>query len=157
MPQKYSVPLSKIIKEMSFETVYLPKPAEDIFIETPDVNRPGLILAGYDTFFDPGRINFLGRSEVEYINSRSPEQRAKRLENFISSNKSFELFEAIPSVPKVTFIPSNSQSLTAAIPLANFKFDTGLFTSVTGLSFNISISESSSHTPCAAVVFKSNK
>lgn len=86
MPQKYSVPLSKIIKEMSFETVYLPKPAEDILITTPDVNRPGLILAGYDTFFDPGRINFLGRSEVEYINSRSPEQRAKRLENFISKS-----------------------------------------------------------------------
>ena len=33
MPQnKYSVPLSKIIKEMAFECVYLPRPAEDIMI-----------------------------------------------------------------------------------------------------------------------------
>ena len=83
---KYSVPLSKIIKEMSFETVYLPQPAEDIMITTPDVNRPGLILAGYDNFFDPARINFLGIYEVEYINSRSPQRRAERLENFMSKS-----------------------------------------------------------------------
>lgn len=84
MPSKYSVSLAKLLKEMSLETIYLPRSAEEILITTPDVNRPGLILAGYDTFFDPSRINFLGISEVEYINSRSPEQRAKRLENFMS-------------------------------------------------------------------------
>lgn len=84
MPSKYSVTLAKLLKEMSLETIFLPRSAEEILITTPDVNRPGLILAGYDTFFDPSRINFLGISEVEYINSRSPEQRAKRLDNFMS-------------------------------------------------------------------------
>ena len=59
MPQnKYSVPLSKIIKEMAFECVYLPRPAEDIMITTPDVNRPGLILAGYDNFLIPQGSTF---------------------------------------------------------------------------------------------------
>ena len=84
MPSKYSVTLAKLLKEMSLETIFLPRSAEEILITTPDVNRPGLILAGYDTFFDPSRINFLGISEVEYINSRSPEQREKRLDNFMS-------------------------------------------------------------------------
>ena len=52
MATNYSVPLSKIIKDNSLEIVYLPSPAEEILISNPDVNRPGLIFAGYDNFFD---------------------------------------------------------------------------------------------------------
>lgn len=92
MASKYSVSLEKIIKELSLETIYLPLAAEDIMISTPDVNRPGLILAGYEQFFDPARINFLGISEVEYINSQTPEERAKRLRNFISKTPSAVVF-----------------------------------------------------------------
>ncbi len=92
MASKYSVSLEKIIKELSLETIYLPLAAEDIMISTPDVNRPGLILAGYEQFFDPARINFLGISEVEYINSQTPEERAKRLRNFISKTPSAVIF-----------------------------------------------------------------
>ena len=92
MASKYSVSLAKLIKELSFETIYLPLAAEDILISTPDVNRPGLILAGYDQFFDPARINFLGISEVEYINRQTPDERAKRLLNFISKAPSAIIF-----------------------------------------------------------------
>ena len=92
MASKYSVSLAKLIKELSFETIFLPLAAEDIMISTPDVNRPGLILAGYDQFFDPARINFLGISEVEYINRQTPEERAKRLHNFISNAPSAIIF-----------------------------------------------------------------
>lgn len=92
MASKYSVSLAKLIKELSFETIFLPLAAEDIMISTPDVNRPGLILAGYDQFFDPARINFLGISEVEYINRQTPEERAKRLHNFISKAPSAIIF-----------------------------------------------------------------
>ena len=92
MASKYSVSLAKLIKELSFETIFLPLAAEDIMISTPDVNRPGLILAGYDQFFDPARINFLGISEVEYINRQTPEERAKRLHNFISKAPSTIIF-----------------------------------------------------------------
>lgn len=92
MASKYSVSLAKLIKELSFETIFLPLAAEDIMISTPDVNRPGLILAGYDQFFDPARINFLGISEVEYINRQTPEERAKRLRNFISKAPSAIIF-----------------------------------------------------------------
>lgn len=92
MASKYSVSLAKLIKELSFETIYLPLSAEDIMISTPDVNRPGLILAGYDQFFDPARINFLGISEVEYINRQMPDERAKRLRNFVSKAPSAIIF-----------------------------------------------------------------
>lgn len=92
MASKYSVSLAKLIKELSFETIYLPLAAENIMISTPDVNRPGLILAGYDQFFDPARINFLGISEVEYINRQTPDERAKRLRNFVSKVPSAIIF-----------------------------------------------------------------
>ena len=64
MASKYSVSLEKLLKDHPFEVIYLPKPAGEIFIYSPDVNRPGLMLAGYENFFDNERINFLGTTEV---------------------------------------------------------------------------------------------
>ena len=46
--------------------------------------------------------------------------------SFNSSNKSCELFEAQPSVPRETLIPLLSIAVTFAIPLASLRFDTGL-------------------------------
>ena len=65
----YSVSLAKILKDHQFEPLYLPKDPSEIFITTPDVHRPGLTIAGFDNFFDCTRINFLGKAEVEFINS----------------------------------------------------------------------------------------
>ena len=84
MATNYSVALSKIIKDNSLEIVYLPSPAEEILISNPDVNRPGLIFAGYDNFFDNSRINFLGKTECEFINSVSPAVKRARVEHFMA-------------------------------------------------------------------------
>lgn len=84
MSANYSVPLSKIIKENGLDTLFLPKDADEILITTPDVNRPGLIFAGYDNYFDPSRINFLGKTECEFINNISPAVRRARVEQFMA-------------------------------------------------------------------------
>lgn len=84
MAAVYSVPLSKIIKENGLETEYLPKPAEEILITSPDVNRPGLIFAGYENYFDSARINFLGKTECEFINNMPSEIQSERVEVFMS-------------------------------------------------------------------------
>lgn len=81
---KYSVSLKKIIFDHGFEALYLPKDAQDILITSPDVNRPGLIFAGYEEFFDPTRINFLGRSEVEFLNTLGESVRSERIDRFLS-------------------------------------------------------------------------
>ena len=59
MASKYSVSLDKLIKEFGFETLYLPEDAHDLSVTSQDVNRPGLILAGRDDYFDPERVQFL--------------------------------------------------------------------------------------------------
>ncbi len=81
---KYSVSLEKMVKDLSLQVVYVPTDAADIYISSQDVNRPGLILAGYHDYFDPSRIQFIGLTESEYIRSLSDEKRAERLEAFMS-------------------------------------------------------------------------
>ncbi|MBQ8028693.1 MAG: HPr(Ser) kinase/phosphatase [Clostridia bacterium] len=84
MATSYTVPLAKIIKEIQLETLYLPKSADEIQISAQEVNRPGLIFSGFDSFFDNSRINFLGKSEYEYINSLEDSLRLQRIELFMS-------------------------------------------------------------------------
>ena len=80
---KYSVSLKKIIDDHGFEPLYLPKDAGEIMITTPDVNRPGLIFSGYEDFFDPTRMQFLGRSEIEFLNQISEPVRRCRIDRYM--------------------------------------------------------------------------
>lgn len=84
MPSKYSVSLQKIISEHGYETMYLPCDASDIFIESQEVNRPGLLLTGHDAFFDPARVQFIGLSEMEFIKNLPKEKMLERIEALTS-------------------------------------------------------------------------
>lgn len=85
MAKNYSVSLQKIIKDNSFEILFTPTETSQIYITSKDVNRPGLMLAGNDDFFDPKRVEFLGLSEFGYLNSLSPEKREASLERLLSA------------------------------------------------------------------------
>ncbi len=67
MHTNFSVSLNKIINEFSLEVIYLPKDANEIFISTADVNRPGLQLAGFFEYFDVTRLEIIGKSELEFL------------------------------------------------------------------------------------------
>lgn len=69
MESKYSVSLAKIIADHSFEILYTPKDASEIYISSQEVNRPGLIFAGYTDHFDSTRVQFLGLAELDYLSS----------------------------------------------------------------------------------------
>ena len=84
MALEYSVSLQKIINNNALNVLYTPKNPEEIFIKTKEVNRPGLILAGYHDFFDPTRIQFFGLTEFGFIDSLTKENRKKCLEHFFS-------------------------------------------------------------------------
>ena len=84
MASKYSVSLQKIISEHGYETLYLPCDASDIFIESQEVNRPGLLLTDHDAHFDPARVRFIGLSEMEYIKSLPKEKMLERIEALTS-------------------------------------------------------------------------
>lgn len=83
MDSKYSVSLAKIIKDQSLEVLYLPQEATNLYVTSCDVNRPGLILSGYETYFDPERVQFLGLSEIEYLRGLDDAVREQRVKTFI--------------------------------------------------------------------------
>ena len=92
MPQ-FSVPLAKIASQLNLEVVYTPVSLEEISIVSPEINRPGLLLAGFDDFFDPRRIQVMGNAEIGYLEGLPPEKRADRIRS---------LFEVQPTAVVIT-------------------------------------------------------
>lgn len=88
MHTNYTVPLSKIISEFSLEIMNIPEDPEKIMITTPEINRPGLHMAGYFEFFDPKRIQIIGKSEEGFILRFTPEKAESRLREFFSRKPS---------------------------------------------------------------------
>ncbi len=84
MASKYSVSLDKVIEEENFETIYLPRDAKELAIASQEVNRPGLILTGYDNHFDNTRVQFLGLSEMDYVNDSIKSGKISDVERFVS-------------------------------------------------------------------------
>ena len=82
MQSKYSIPLSDVIAEFSLEEIYLPSPANQIKISSPEVSRPGLALSGFLDVFEPFRIQIIGKAEHMYLSGLSNPQRAIRINAF---------------------------------------------------------------------------
>ena len=47
MEEIYSIRLCQLAQEFSLEEIWVPRKYDHIMITTPDVNRPGLALAGF--------------------------------------------------------------------------------------------------------------
>jgi HPr kinase/phosphorylase len=80
----FSVSLEKIIKELSLETVNMPKSPSEIMVSSMDLNRPGLCLDGYFGFFDPKRMQILGKTEEGFLSQLDPALRKERIDTFFS-------------------------------------------------------------------------
>lgn len=107
MGGKYSVQLSKVIKAHSLETIYIPdKPESELVISSQDVNRPGLMFAGYEKFFDSLRVEFIGLAEMSYLKELDGQTQRERLELFFSLK------------PPVVIITRNIDVLPAMIEMA---------------------------------------
>lgn len=81
---KYSITLDKLIKELQFEEIYMPVPSGEIKVMNPEVNRPGLALAGFLTVFEPTRIQLIGRAEMQYLSEIDSSLRDSRLDAFFA-------------------------------------------------------------------------
>ena len=76
----FTVELKKIIDEFKLEVIYTPKDPEEILIQETDVNRPGLQLMGFYEYFNPERIQIVGKMEFAYLATIDESTRAERLE-----------------------------------------------------------------------------
>lgn len=83
MGSKYSVKLMTIAREMGLEQLNASKTYDSDLLRTAEVNRPAMQLTGFYSYFDPHRIQIIGRVESTYLDSISPEERYKSLETFL--------------------------------------------------------------------------
>ncbi|HOQ07755.1 MAG TPA: HPr(Ser) kinase/phosphatase [Clostridiales bacterium] len=78
----FTVKLKTLMDEFHLEPVCMKESAGDIEITTSDVNRPGLQLSGYMEYFGTDRIQIIGKVEMTYLASLSPQERKKRLDDY---------------------------------------------------------------------------
>lgn len=81
--QVFTVKLGKIIDEFKLEEVYVAN--RDRLVETVEVNRPGLQIAGFFDYFDPKRIQVFGMVEKTYLDEFDTEERKKKLDAFFKT------------------------------------------------------------------------
>lgn len=84
MPE-FSVSLDKIVNPLQMEVVYTPVKLEDIPVFSADVNRPGLLLTGYDEFFEPTRLQILGKAEVGYLETLTESERRSHVHTLFAA------------------------------------------------------------------------
>ena len=81
---KFSIPLTKVLEEFQFEKLYSSTKLPEIQISTSDLNRPALQIVGFYDYFDPMRIQIMGRVELTYLEQFPGEQRYQLLEKLFS-------------------------------------------------------------------------
>ena len=80
----FSVKVSKIVEDLKLEKLYYKDHHGDIEVTCTDVNRPGLQLMDFFDYFDPTRIEIIGKVEMTYLETMSPQARGKCLDKLFS-------------------------------------------------------------------------
>ena len=80
---EYSVSLSSVAKEQGLAVLHAAKDFGSARVRTADVNRPALQLAGFYDYFDPKRLQLIGRVESTYLMSLPEGERREALERFM--------------------------------------------------------------------------
>ena len=83
MSGKYSVKLSTVVEEQGLRAVHTAADYDQQVLVTADINRPALQLAGFYNYFDPKRLQAIGRVESTYLETLSDAQRLKSFEDFM--------------------------------------------------------------------------
>ena len=83
MASKYSVKLKTIAEEHDLIVVNKATDYETAVITTADVNRPAMQLTGFYNYFDPKRLQIIGRVESTYLDTLSTEERFRAFETFM--------------------------------------------------------------------------
>ena len=78
--------ITKLIEEFHLESVYTPDNISELVVTHPEVNRPGLPLAGFYDCYVPERIQVIGRMEYYYLEKLSIEDRRAHIKGFLERN-----------------------------------------------------------------------
>ncbi len=77
------VSIKDVIKEINLNVEYMPEDV-DIYIDSVDINRPGLQFAGFFEHFAYERIQIVGRTEYTYFSYMDRDARREVLDKYFS-------------------------------------------------------------------------
>ena len=80
---EYSVSLRSVASGQGLRVLHAAKDFKTARVRTADVNRPALQLAGFYDYFDPKRLQLIGRVESTFLESLGGEQRREAIERFM--------------------------------------------------------------------------
>ena len=95
---KFTVTLQQIIDEFKLEELYLPKSAEEILISENEVNRPGLQLVNFYEYFNPERMQIVGKTEFAYLSTIEENERKDIIDKFFSKESLLKLSISINGI-----------------------------------------------------------
>lgn len=72
-----------LIMDLNLDIIYMPSNTE-VYVESLELNRPGLQLAGYFDFFSNDRVQIIGKTEYTYFEKIDSQKRAKILDKYFS-------------------------------------------------------------------------
>ena len=121
--RKFRVPLKNIIDEFSLEAIHLPLDAAKLFIEETEVNRPGLQLSGFYEYFNPERIQIVGKAEFAFLATLEEEVRKERMEMLFAQHvPAIIISRELPYFPEMLDLAQNYE-----VPLLRSKDSTSAF------------------------------
>ena len=78
-----SVSLTRVIEKMKLENLTPEIDVKHVKITQPDINRPALQLVGFYEYFEPIRLQILGKAEMVFLQGMTTEHRRKVLEDLL--------------------------------------------------------------------------
>ena len=81
---KVKLKISDIVKDLDLSVLYQGD-VQEVEINTSDLNRPGLQMAGFFEYFAVNRFQLFGMVEMTYLQNLDPDLKAQRLEQFFRS------------------------------------------------------------------------
>lgn len=84
MEREYSYKLKTLVEGQKLEIIYPSTDYEKVLIKTGDVHRPGLQLAGFYDYFDPMRVQLVGRMETAFLQKFTTEERQEKIDLYMS-------------------------------------------------------------------------
>lgn len=93
------ISVRELIEDLRIDVVYMPEDA-DYFVNTSNINRPGLPFSGYFDHFPYRRIQVIGRVEHTYLMSLPSQLRRERLDSYMSYEIPVTIVSRGQSIPQ---------------------------------------------------------
>lgn len=85
MAGNYSVKLAEVVAQYDgLHVAYASSDYDTRLVQSADLNRPGLQLMGFFDYFDPARIQIMGKAEITLLAGKSEQSRLSSLGELLS-------------------------------------------------------------------------